>query len=306
MHHRIVHIGNDCHVCLHLKSLQILRNKEELALIQLEEIGAVILDGYSISLTAQLASALSQKNIALIFSDEKHLPSGILMPLEGHSTHSEILKQQIECSLPKSKRVWQQIVTAKIKHQADLLSFLGKEDKKINTLIDKVKSGDPENIEGQVANKYWRVLLGKNFKRDFDEPGANAMLNYTYAIIRSAVARSLVGAGLHPALGVHHKNRYNAMALADDAMEPLRPLADLLVNHYLSQNKAPEELTPTLKKYLVKVLVFPLEFAGNEMTFLDACERYSASLRRGICEEARKIQIPRPLWSQSIEECGSW
>ena len=272
----------------------------------MEDIHSVILDGYNINLTAQLASTLSVNNVALIFSDEKHIPSGLMLPISGHSTSAEILRKQIECTVPKAKNIWQQIVKAKITCQSEMLDAIQKPSTALKLHIEKVKSGDPDNHEGQAAGKYWRLMVGDDFRRDFDEPGANAMLNYGYAIVRSVIARSLVGTGLHPSLGVHHRNRYNAFALADDAMEPLRPLVDLSVYQYLLHFDAPEELTPHIKKFLVKVLVFPLEFAGNEMSFLDACDRYATSLRQGICENNRKINIPRPLWSQSIGVCGSW
>lgn len=304
MGHRIIHVGEESFLNLDLKSLSISRNGARLALIPIDDLAIVILDGPGIAMTTQAVSRLAESNVSLITCNEKHMPVGLLQPIGANSIHTEVLRQQIDCSQPKQKRLWQQIVVAKIQAQADLLTALNIPDRKLNSIHQLVKSGDSTNVEGTAAARYWKILFGADFIRDYDSPGANAMLNYGYAVLRSVVARSLCGTGLHPALGIHHHNRYNPYALADDAIEPLRPIVDAHVIAFLRQNTEPAELTPQIKKHLLKLLVFPVNFAGKEYGILGACDRYAASLKRGICEEARKVEIPTPIWSVVLEECG--
>src|SRR5690606_21472617 len=130
--------------------------------------------------------------------------------------HNKILQSQVELKVTTRKRLWKQLVKHKINQQITTLEILDKNSKRIQRLYEKVKSGDPENCEAQAARQYWPLLLGKDFRRKHDEPGINALLNYGYAIMRAMTARALVGAGLHPALGLHHRNQYNGLSLADD------------------------------------------------------------------------------------------
>lgn len=306
MHHRVLYVSNPAILDQHLSAIQLRVKGRDPILIPFEDVGVIVLDGTQHSITAQLISACAQYNIAIVFTSDNHLPSSLLLPVAAHTQHPRILRQQIVCSAPKSKRLWQQVVSEKVSAQAGLLRTLNKKSPKIEALIPKILSGDKTNIEGQAASLYWPKLMGKGFYRDFNFPGINAMLNYGYAILRAIIARSLCGAGLHPALGIHHHHRENAFALADDAMEPLRPLVDALVYHFLQTNPEPESLAPAVKRFLVQITVLPVNFAGNECHILDACEKYAASLRRGICEDARKIQIPTPIWSAVIDKCGSW
>jgi CRISP-associated protein Cas1 len=301
---RIVHVGEGGYLQLHLKSLRITKQGEQIALIPFEDIAIVILDGPEITITAPLIAEFANNNVSLVVCNEKHLPNALLQPLEANSIHTEVLRLQIKCSVPKQKRIWQQIITAKVDCQAQLLSVVGRKDTKLENLVNKIMSGDATNIEGQAAARYWKLLLGEDFIRDFNSPGANSMLNYGYAVLRATVTRALCGTGLHPAIGIHHHNRYNPYALADDAIEPLRPLVDCLVINYLQNNPEPDELDAKIKKYLLQLLVLPVIYAGKEYTILGACDRYAASLKRGICEEARKIEIPLPKWSAVFDVCG--
>lgn len=306
MHHRVVQVTRPAHLALQHKSLRIRLDNDEGALIPFDDLGVLILDGPEITLTAPLLATLAENNIAVLFTAANHMPCAVLQPLSGHSLHTETLGLQINCSRPKAKRIWQQVVQAKIEHQADLLRYLNRPSPKLAGLVAQVGSGDPENREGQAAALYFPRLMGDDFYRDRMLPGSNAMLNYGYAVLRALVARALTGAGLHPALGIHHHNRYNAFALADDAMEPLRPLVDAMVAQYLAHEPEPEELTPALKRYLVRVSVLPIKITETDRNMLDGLELYAASLRRGICEEARRISIPRPIWSAVTESCGLW
>lgn len=136
---------------------------------------------------------------------------------------------QLRASQPLRKRLWKQIVQAKIHMQAAVIALCDGPDLPLRRLAGKVRSGDPSNVEGQAARLYWSLLLGKSFRRDREAPGINAMLNYGYTVLRAIVARQVMAAGLHPGIPLHHANEGNAMRLVDDLMEPFRPLVDVCV-----------------------------------------------------------------------------
>lgn len=264
-----------------------------MAAIPVEDLSVLILDSWGITLTHELLSALAEANVMVILCDPKHLPRAQILPLYGSATHAKTMREQIVCSEPKRKRIWQQIVQAKIREQARTLRQIGnsRSATKIESMVESVLSGDSANIEGQAPRIYFPALFGKGFERDREETGINSMLNYGYAIVRAMTARALVGAGLHPALGVFHRGPLNPFNLADDAVEPLRPMVDAHV-YALWRELRPDELTPELKKRLLQVSVLTVNFAGKPFEINVALERYAASLREGLCGEARKINLP--------------
>jgi CRISPR-associated protein Cas1 len=186
-------------------------------------------------------------------------------------------------------------VRAKILAQASLLKHYGLSDEHLRRLAAKVRSGDPDNLEAAAAIPYFSALFGPDFVRERDALGLNALLNYGYALLRAATARAIVGAGLHPALGVHHHNKYNPLCLADDAMEPLRPLADHMAIRLLREQPEIKDLTPNVKRRLAEVLASRVQLTDRSYPLLVGLERYGADLRRAICEGA-SLSPPRPLF----------
>jgi len=106
---------------------------------------------------------------------------------------------------------------------------VNKPSERLRRLATAVRSGDPDNREAQASHAYWPLMMDKAFRRDRDASGANALLNYGYAVLRAAKARAIVAAGLHPSLSVHHRSGGDALALSDDLMKPFRPTIDLIV-----------------------------------------------------------------------------
>lgn len=304
MHHRVIGITNPAKLSQETDAFRVEREREKPVLIPYDDIGMLIIDSDEVILTSRLVSALAERNIGVIFTGQNHMPSALVQPYAAHTLHAETLRLQMGASVPKAKSVWKQIVTAKIRAQASLLSHIKQPSPKLASLADQVLSGDSRNHEAQAASLYWKRLMGAEFYRDASYSGANSMLNYGYAVLRAMVARALCGAGLHPAIGVHHRNRYNPFALADDAMEPFRPLVDAMVYQYLQNHEEPEDLTPPIKRYLVKVTVLTVRIAGKDHHILEGLEKYAAYLRRGICEDARKVTIPEPIWSAVTDLCG--
>ncbi|GIW56926.1 MAG: CRISPR-associated endonuclease Cas1 [Nitrospiraceae bacterium] len=294
MGHRIVEIGSSAFLRKNLDRLEIRRQGEVLDTIPIEDLAVVLLDGDGIALTADLLAAFAQAGVLCAVSDDRHLPCALCLPYESNARHAQTVQQQAACSLPKRKGIWRQIVRAKIREQANALEVRGhaRGAAKLREMMTRVRSGDPDNLEAQAALIYFDLFFGRDFYRDRTELGVNAMLNYGYAIIRGMVARALVGAGLHPALGVHHCGPYNPFNLADDAMEPLRPVADLVVADVSERFPDAKELTPEIKRELLTITVLSVTFAGISLPILTALERYSAILREAICGERRKVETP--------------
>lgn len=303
---RVIHISSPSILRQKHGALELTLTDQKPLLLPPEDLNTVVLDGEGIIASSQALSLLSSSGVALVVCDEKHMPSGLLLPLSDHSTHAEVLRGQIDCSLPKRKRIWQQLVRAKIAAQAGHLQHLRRPERRLEAMVDKVESGDPKNVEGRAASLYWTALFGPEFSRERGAAGENALLNYGYAILRSLTARAIVGAGLHPALGVFHGNRYNSFALADDAMEPLRPLVDFIAHQIADQEGPPERLTPELKRKLLTITQMPIKLGDQKAHIQDGLEKMAASLRRAICEEGRKVEAPEPLWSAATDLCGQW
>jgi CRISPR-associated protein Cas1 len=149
--------------------------------------------------------------------------------VDGHHAQQRRMEGQIGSTRTLAKKIWAQLVAAKIRKQGWVVATAGHRSGAFETLAKAVKAGDPENIEAQAARRYWPLLFGPDFRRDTEAPGANALLNYGYAVLRAATARAIAAAGLHPGIGVFHRHPHNAMPLADDLMEPFRPDVDLEV-----------------------------------------------------------------------------
>lgn len=263
--------------------------------IPVEDIGIIILDHPQITITSALMARLLEQNVGLVTCDSTHHPVGLLLNLEGHTLLSQKHQAQLEASLPLKKQCWQQTVSAKIDNQARLLASLGKENKYLLSLRDKVKSGDSDNCEAKAAVFYWRQLFSEEpgFRRERYGPPPNHMLNYGYAILRALVARALVGSGLLPSLGIFHRNQYNAYCLADDIMEPYRPYVDRLV-YMLWQDKRDPELflTPGVKKALLGIPSSDTRLEGKKSPLMTAVSRTTASLARCFEGSSRRILYP--------------
>ena len=217
----------------------------------------MMIESGQVTLTSSLVSELIQNNIGIIFCDSKHMPANMILPLEAHTLQSEKSIAQIQASLPLKKQLWQQTVSAKILNQGAVLHQVT--GLNVGNMIkwgSSVRSGDPENLEGRAAAYYWRNMFMKSgkFRRDKDgEDDINIFLNYGYAILRAIIARSIVGSGLTPLIGIHHSNKYNANCLADDIMEPYRPYVDLLVADMVLKQNLNNGLDKEAKKTLLTI-----------------------------------------------------
>ena len=305
---RTLYFGNPAYLSVRLSQLEIRLPEVEkdttlstnfkessVKRIPIEDIGVVVLDNKQITITQGALGALLDNNVAIISCDEQRMPSGLMLPLAGNTTQSERFRHQIEASQPLKKQLWQQTIQAKIINQSAVLySQRGMECGNMEAWAKQVKSGDTDNLEGRAAAFYWQNLFGniKGFHRDRDGVAPNNLLNYGYAILRAVVARSLVGSGLLPTLGIHHHNRYNAYCLADDIMEPYRPYVDRLVAEIVGSGANITELTPELKSKLLSIPILDVVINGRRSPLMIGVGMTTASLYRCYSGEIRKIAYP--------------
>ena len=264
--------------------------------IPVEDIGVVILDNRQITVTSGAMEQLLENNVAVITCDSRSMPSGLLLPLEGHTLQQERFHDQIDASLPLRKQIWQQTVSSKIRNQAAMLKYANGEEAR-NMLIwsNQVRSGDPENLEGRAAAFYWKNIFKELpfFVRGQNEAPPNNLLNYGYAILRGIIARALVASGLLPTLGVHHHNRYNAFCLADDIMEPYRPYVDRIVFDYCRDRESwAPQLDKDAKVELFKLPVTDVFIDGRRSPLMIAATTTTSSLAKCFAGESREIIYP--------------
>lgn len=224
-------------------------------------IHAVIVTAFNVIYTNNLLQRLCEENIPLIILGKNYVPGGMLLSYVGQSRQTEIQYLQIENKKPLEKKVWQLIIKEKIKNQSSVLDLLHKENR-LKEIPKKVLSGDTSNREAYAARLYFKALFGENFIRDHLSPGINSFLNYGYAILRSALARYVVAAGLNPSYGVGHYNKLNPFCLVDDLIEPFRPLVDHEVYSLFEKNGSLSELETKHKAYLSALLT--KEFYNGE------------------------------------------
>ena len=280
--------------CLSLKNNQMIIHTQEMPDVQksvpIEDIGFVILEHQQINITLPLLNALSDNNVAVILCDNDFMPNAMLMNLDSNTTQGESYRAQIEASEPLKKGLWKQIVEAKIRNQAALLTKLGKDGDKLKSCYMNVKSGDTDNREGVAAKIYWTELFGADLMRSREGIEPNNMLNYGYTLLRAAVARSLMGSGLFPAFGIFHRNRYNAFPLADDIMEPYRPYVDEIVFDLYANGE--RELTKDVKTRLLRLLFTDTVFGKLTRPLDVGLTMTSASLVKCFNGIQKKIVYP--------------
>lgn len=280
--------------CLSLKDNQMVISTKQMSdmkqTVPIEDIGYVVLEHQQTSITLPLLNALSDNNVAVIFCGENRMPNAMLMNLDSNTTQGENFRVQIDASEPLKKGLWKQIVEAKIRNQAALLNKLDKDGNKLKPYYTNVKSGDSDNREGIAAKLYWNELFGDDFVRHRGGVEPNNLLNYGYTLLRAAVARALMGSGLLPALGIFHRNRYNAFPLADDIMEPYRPYVDEIVyNMYIN---GMTELDKDAKSQLLHILFTDTVFSKVTRPLDIGLTITTASLAKCYLGTSKKIVYP--------------
>ena len=278
------------------KNLQlVIKTETRESTIPIEDIGYLVIDHPEIYLSIPALNLLIDNNTAVIICNTNHLPNGMFLNLNSHHIQQEIFKNQINASAPLKKQLWQQTITENITNQGILLQKITLKTNNFEFLASKVLSGDSSNMEGVAANFYWKSFFEHNFKRERFGDYPNNFLNYGYAILRAATARALSGSGLLNTLGIHHKSKYNAFALADDIMEPFRPIVDEKVAEIM-QNYSEQELNTAIKAELLQILTRTVYFKEEKSPLMVALQKTASSLQQCYTGERKKIKYPK-LWN---------
>ncbi len=305
-------IENKCSITAKNNQLVIKSEIRESA-IPIEDIGFLVLDNPEIYLSIPAMNFLIENNTSIITCTKNHLPNGMFLNLNSHHIQQEIFRNQIEASLPLKKQLWQQTIQEKIINQGILLQKITGKKNSLDFMASKVLSGDTTNMEGAAAAQYWKTFFDFSdqidFKRERFGDYPNNFLNYGYAILRAATARALSGSGLLNTLGIHHKSKYNAFALADDIMEPFRPIVDEVVHDIMqnyneqgsSDSEQAKQLNTKIKSELLKILTRTVYFKDEKSPLMVALQKTASSLQQCFMGERKKIKFPK-LWSLTDTE----
>jgi CRISPR-associated protein Cas1 len=283
-------------VCLSLKNKQlVIQNKEthEETSVPIEDIGFVIIENNQVYISIPLINELAANNAAVVFCNEKHLPFSMNLPLDCNTIQNQLFTAQIETSLPVKKKCWKEIIEQKIKNQAKVLEKYNINSIQLKEYAKDVKSGDVTNREAIAAKLYWDLLIDDvDWVRNRFGEYPNNLLNYGYAILRAAMARALIGSGLLPTFGIHHHNKYDAYALADDMMEPYRPFIDDEVLIYMKTHEESEELSIDFKKQILQVLTRDVIIGKVTRPLMIALTMTSSSLAKIFAKESETLVLP--------------
>lgn len=283
----------------------VLKSEVRESSIPIEDIGFLVLDHPEIYLSIPAMNLIVENNTAIIICGSNHLPNGMFLNLNSHHIQQEIFKNQIEASVPLKKQLWQQTIIEKIRNQGELLAKITENKNAFDFLASKVLSGDTSNMEGVAAQQYWKNFPLPNYedngiKRERYGDYPNNFLNYGYAILRAATARALSGSGLLNTLGIHHKNKYNAFALADDIMEPFRPIVDEKVFDIMKRYQE-QELNTAIKAELLQILTQTVYFKEEKSPLMVGLQKTASSLQQCFTGNRKKIKYPK-LWNLTDTE----
>lgn len=264
----------------------------EIGRTPLDQIAGVIVHAHGTTWSSSLLVALAERGAPVVLCAANHAPKSVLLPLEGHHTQGARMRAQWQARSPLIKQAWKQVVAAKVRMQAAALAAIGEPPAPLEMMIRKIRSGDTTNIEAQAARYYWPRMMGPDFRRDISAGQENALLNYGYTILRAATARAVVAAGLHPTIGLFHTNRGNSFALADDLMEPFRPLVDCAVRG-ISATRGPEVDTEA-KQALAGLIATDLPFGDGITPVSVALMKLATSLGQSFETGKLILALPAP------------
>lgn len=283
--------------------LKVSEEGQEIGRTPLDQIAGVIVHAHGTTWSTSLLTELADRGAPVVLCGSNHAPRSVLMPLEGHHAQGGRLRAQWQAKATLMKQAWKQIVASKIAMQAAALEAVGQSPAPLRMMIRKVTSGDKTNIEAQAARHYWPRMMGDDFRRDANAPDVNALLNYGYTVLRAATARAVVVAGLHPSIGLHHSNRGNAFALADDLMEPFRPLVDCAARRLATQNGT--KVDTAAKQALARLIAIdlPLDEAMSPVSV--AVTKLATSLGQSFETGKLSLALPRPPDTLTLAGLGA-
>jgi CRISPR-associated protein Cas1 len=296
---RIVEIGSDGRYVHALRGFLAIRDHDtEVARVPIDCIDAVIGSAHGVTWSNEILVRLAERGIPLVLVDGKYWPVGILLGLDGHHRQGARMANQARLNRAQRKRLWKALVQSKLRAQARTLEAFGAAGAALRRLADQVRAGDPENREAQGARAYWPQLFGQTFRRDKTAAGTNALLNFGYTVLRAGVARAIVAAGLHPTLGIQHRNEFNSAALADDLMEPYRPLIDATVRGLV--DRGTDDVGPASKRLLALAMYRSIPSETGTSPIGTSIERLATSLAQFVDGERTALELPGELSREAL------
>jgi len=290
---RVVEVATDGrHLAVDRGFLTVAEKGAEVGRVPLDDLAAVVANAHGLTYSNNLLVTLAERGVPVVLCGANHRPAALVWPVDGHHAQAGRMSDQAKASAPLKKRLWQQIVQAKILAQGATLAAVGAEAGGFRLLSRKVRPGDPHNVEAEAARRYWPLLLGTQFRRDSDGGGLNGLLNYGYAVLRGATARAVMAAGLHPSLGLMHANRGNAMVLVDDLMEPFRPLVDREVHRLKGEGLV--EVNSGTKATLARIMIVDLPTQEGISPMMTCLDRLAGSLAKAYAGESDRLLLPQP------------
>ena len=290
---RVVEIETDGrHLAIHRGFLVVTEQHNEIGRIPLDDIAAVVANAHGLTYSNNALVELSGRGVPIVLCGANHMPAAIVWPVDAHHIQTGRMNDQVGASLPLKKRLWAQLVRAKILAQGATLAAAGAPSGGFYLLSRKVRSGDPQNVEAEAARRYWPLLFGAAFHRDTNGDGVNGLLNYGYAVLRAGIARAVMATGLHPSFGLMHSNRSNPMVLIDDLMEPFRPTVDREVLRLVRAGT--KEVDRDAKAALARIMVIDLPTSLGLSPLIVSAERLAQSLARAFAGETDSLELPMP------------
>lgn len=283
--------GFDAHLSVRNGQVRVIRDDVPVGQFSADEVGLLIADTRSTTFSNSTLIQITSNGGLVVLCGEDHLPAALVVPVSGNQLLQQRQQLQLEMTVPARKRMWQEIVQAKIRNQAAATESENIADRLLG-LAERVTSGDSGNVEAQAARLYWSDWLGKEkFRRDREGAPPNLFLNYGYMTMRAAVARSLFAFGLNPSFGLYHSNRANAFCLADDLVEPFRPFVDVIARDLHRDGK--RTLEKQCKARLLSVLYQMCAVETYRATLQAAADRTARSLLRRLAGEKTPLALPR-------------
>lgn len=282
---RTVVIANEAEI--HLRRGQIVVQQDEAVSIPAEDVAVLVLEHPRIKISAATLALLASHGVATAVCDPKHMPAGVLLPHHRHSRQLAVTRLQLAATVPQKKRLWKQIVRAKIMNQASCLDGLSRAGgDKLRAYATEVRAGDTTNLEATASRYYFPRLMPGVIRHSGE--GIDGSLDYGYAIVRAAIARTLIAHGLYPPVGIHHDAQLNAFNLADDLLEPFRPFVDMMA----AQNEC-RAGTARGRDMLVGVLHAPCDIGGSNRSVLTGISDCVISLTQALSErDTQRLRTP--------------
>ena len=307
MQNRIVEIISDgAHISVSRGFLNVSVNQEPVGQVAIDDMSALVVRGHGASLSANICERLAEANVPIVICGSNQAPASVIWPVSGHFAQGLHMQAQAVANKPLRKRLWGQLIKTKIRAQAAVLDAYGLNNADILEMAGRVKSGDGDNLEAQAARRYWPRLMGAEFRRDRQADDGNSALNYGYTVLRAAVARSILAAGLHPSLSLQHQSRGDALRLADDLMEPFRPWVDHRVCQLLRDRENPEStlLDIPAKAALAGVLSMDFQSAVGASPMQVCLDYMAQSLVQIFLGNRRDLELPGPPLPLALSERG--